>query len=364
MNIANTLKCFFLLLLSSACVDMQSPEMDSLEPSDVFAEVKIRSEAIMIAEGDSHQIEFELIAMNEDAIPLNPDAIKWTSAESNIVSVSNTGVIQGLQVSSSPIIVEVKYTHKYVTMFDTVRVYVTDGKIDADGIRLISLDSSRVGGTAAFGAPRIRVDLYKTGALVKKGSLIPIQIDPPAEFRVDGTGGPDSEPVYRITNSKILIGKFWIRASLNLYGVEVEDSLQFTGLYGDQSGSLWIANIPADYNAPVPVLDTMPLPLFQPCSIVAILNLSSIAIDVIFSDSMASSTECAAAPASYFPPPSPILTHLGEFIGGNVINVPPWGQAIRRSSTLGVIEYSVRKTDTKQIIPWYANHFKQVDVNE
>ncbi len=361
MTFLNTLRISLLLALSVSCVDIQSPDLESLKPSDVLAEVNIRSAAIMIEQGDSHQIAFDLISVSEERIPLDQHAIKWTSSESNVVSVSGSGIVYGHAVSSSPIFVAVEYEHNYVTMFDTVRVYVTDGRIDADGIKLISLDSNRVGGPGKMGAPRVRVDLYKGDSLIQKGSVIPIEVDPPAEFRVDGAGGPDLEPVYRITNQKILLGGFWIRASLNLYGNEVEDSIRFTGLYNESANGMLFSGIPVNPR-PIPELDTVPLRIYQPCAILWITNFSTIPIDVIFSDSTASSTGCASAPANAVPATT---LFIGDFIGGNVINIPPMGgQAWRRSNTSGVIRYTVRNSATKEIIPWEIYHMKQVDIQD
>lgn len=349
------------LLLGAACVDIQGPEMEVLAPSDVLAEIKIRSSAIMIAKGDSHQIGFDLIAMNEDTIPVDWKSIKWISSESQIVSVDSTGLVRGLEVSDGPILVATEYHHKYVTKVDTVRIYVTDGRIDADQIRLVALDSTRVGGFGVYGTPRVRVDLFKGGTLVEKGALIPIQVDAPAVADVDGEGGPSMEPVYRIRNEKYLIGKFWVRASLNLYGNEVNDSLSFTGLYNDLPiPAIGAVDIPPNYSEPIPVLDTLPLHLYQLCAAQLILNVSSEPVDIVFSDSTASATGCLLGPPDALN--SFGLPVHGEIIGGNVINMPPFSIAFRKSNTPGVISFRIRKSATKEYIPWFIGHIKQVDV--
>lgn len=364
MKFLNLIKWSLLIVLGTACVDIEGPSREALGPSDILAQIKIKSEAIMIAKGDSHKIDFDIIAMNEDAIPYDASKIKWTTLEAQTVTVTNDGVIYGREVSMSPIKIIVHYEHKYVTRLDTVSVYVTDGKIDANEIRLISLDSNRIGGNPIDGGrPRLRVDLYKNGVLVKKGSLIPLQPDPPVTTTVDGTGGPDSEPVYRVNNDNLLIGKFWIRASLNMYGNVVSDSVSFTGLYGILvSPIIVIGNISENNPGPIPLLDTIPLRPYQLCSYQFIVNMSTSAVDVVFSDSTESDSGCDPAPVGIsgalgFP-------GYGEFVGGNVLNIPSGTVAIRRSRTNGVVSYTVRNSQSKVTIPWFIGHMKQVDVDD
>jgi hypothetical protein len=242
-------------------------------------------------------------------------------------------------------------------------VYVTDGIIDANEIKLVALDSTRVGGMGdVSGKPRVRIDLYKDGALVRKGALIPLQVDAPATASADIQGGPDREPVYRIINQKLLLGKFWIRSSLNLYGNEVSDSVSFTGLYGDAASFISVTTIPPNAVISPPILDTIPLKTYQLCAGATILNMSSDSIDVIFSDSTASSTGCAPGNGAMlaFPP----FSSYGEHIGGHVLNIPPMSVALRRSNTSGVISYTVRKSATKEPIPFFVSHWRQRDFED
>lgn len=347
----------------SGCVDVQGPEMLPLLPDDVLAEIDIRSSGIMIAQGDSHKIQFDLIAMNEGVIPYDASRIKWLSQEPLIVSVNEDGVLYGAGLSDDPIEVTVSYEHKYVTKFDTVRVYVTNGRIDANEIRLIAIDSTRVGGIGMFGNPRVRVDLYKNGSLVRRGALIPISVEEPVEAIADGLGGPNGEPVYRITNARYLIGQFWVRSSLNLYGNEVNDSLSFTGLNNDfivPALGVWTVASPA----PVTVLDTMPLNLYQLCAIQMIMNLTSDAVDIVYSDSTAPSTGCDMVSDAKLDSLNMPYPRHGQFVGGNVLNLPPFAMAFRKSNTSGIVSYRVRKSSTKEYLPTFTNHIKQADVQD
>lgn len=363
MKYINLIKWTFVFASIVACVDIEGPSRESMGPSDVLAQIKIRSEAIMIAKGDSHRIDFDLIAMNEDAIEYDKAHIKWSTLESQTVPITSDGVIYGREISRAPIRIIASYEHRNVTKLDTVSVYVTDGRIDANEIRFTSIDSNRIGAHPLTGYPRVRVDLYKDGLLVEKGSLIPIQVDPPVTVTADPTGGPDAEPVYRVNNDRLLIGNFLVRASLNLYGNVVTDSLSFTGLYGSMVAPIIVVgDLPEGYNAPLPLLDTIPMRTAQLCSNQFILNMGTVEFDVLFSDSTESSTSCGALPAGA----SGLLGFpgYGEFIGGNVLRIPPGKAAIRKSRTDGVISYSVRYSSTQEIIPWFIGRRKQIDVQD
>lgn len=361
MKLTNILLLSSAMIWTAACVDIEGPKNEALSPNDVLAKIKIRSEAIMIAKGDSHRINFDLIAMNNDTIAYDPKMITWTSSGEHIVSVNQDGVLYGRQESGSAINVIVKYLHKRVTKVDTVSVYVTEGKIDANAIRLISLDSNRVGGNALTGVPRVRIDLYKDGDRVRKGAVIPLQVTSPIKAVVDQTGGPDGEPVYRISNDNLLIGKFWIRSSINLYGTQLRDSLSFTGLYAGYA--IAPVNLPPDdYDGPVPLLDTIPPLLYQVCVAYVIMSIASEPVDILFSDSTASSSDCEPTPAAEYPNLGFPL--YGEFIGGNVMNLPPFMAAVRKSRTAGIVRYNVRKSSTGKDVPWMTKHIFQRDVED
>lgn len=359
MKLKNLLYSSVILLFGAACVDIQGPMTENLAPHDVLAKFRFRSSAIMIAEGDSMQLDFALIATSKDTMPFDPEKAKWTSSEVNSVTVSKTGVIYGHNISDVPIRIIAQYQHNFVTKLDTVDVYVTEGRLNVDELRLVALDSTRIGGGLSTPKPRVRVDLYKNGILVKKGAPIPLQVDAPATSASDRTGGSDGEPVHRVSNEMWRIGKFWVRSSVNLYGTEVNDSLQFTGLYGAFMPGTTIMDIAPGTVSPAPILDTIvPIP-YQLCAVQWILNLSKDTVDIVYSDSTASSTGCEPYNGSLSGlGPTP----FGKFIGGNVLNVPPNSIASRQSRTTGIISFTVRKSSTKEIISAYANRSQQIDV--
>lgn len=344
------------------CSSFDGPRYEDVPSSDVLAELRLSARAAYVAKGDSLELKVELVAADGSIIPYDSTSAKWTSSFGAAVPVINRGVVFGYEITESPVSVVLQYKHNYITKSDTVLVYVTDLKQAANELRLVSLDSTRVGG-AAFGVPRVRVDLYKDGIISTEGSLIPVFVKSPIEAVVNLTGGPNGKPVYSIRNPKYQIGTFWIHSSVNLYGNIIKDSLKFTGLYPDIAGGATLANYNPD-NPPAPVdLDAALLKNGQICTIHILLNFSTKdTIDWVFSDSTASQSGC-----------SPDLSNLGskfglaslpEVIGSNVLNVPPFHAVIRRSRTEGVIVGMARISKTKQPLPWTKYHVNQINVED
>ncbi len=361
MKLKNTVATIFgFLIICSGCVDIEGPEMEPLAPDQILSRVRFSSSAAMIAEGDSLKVGLSIYAMNGEVIPFNRDSVTWSSSESKVVGVSPDGTIHALKVSDGPILVTATYNYKYVTKSDTVSIYVTNETIDANEIRLISIDSNRVGQNNPFGDPRVRVDLYKNGNLVQAGALVPVEVDLPAGSTVDKTGGPNGELVHRINNFKSLTGKFMVRSSINMYGNEIGDSLEFKGLYNAQN-MFNISQLEPSQVLSKTLLDTLPLMLYQTCYFSQFWNSSQDTIDIVFSDSTASSTSCAPSLK-----PSLIIAWFssnvyGQFIGGNIISMPPSSVASRQSNTQGTVVYKVRKSSTKEYLPFFTGHFKQVE---
>ncbi len=367
----NTMKLFYALSYIAipvftcvACVDIEGPVVEPLGPSNILSRVTLNTSAVMMAEGDSHKVQLTMYAMNGESIPYDPDSVRWSSSESKIVKISSDGTIHGLKVSDGAIQVTATYRHKYVTRSDTINVYVTNETIDADAVKLIAIDSNRSDNFAVYGAPRVRVDLYRGNTLVQKGSIVPIEIDLPAKATMNPIGGPSREPVYLISPGP-MIGKFWIRTSVNLYGNPVNDSIEFIGLYSSLLSYMVVDPLPADQLSQPTVLDTLPLRLYQPCAFVQIRNGFNDTLDFVFSDSAVSSSSCAEAP------PHRWLTDFinvifntvqGQFIGGNVTSMPPNSIATRQSNTEGVITWYIRNSRTKEPLPFYRGHYKQLNV--
>lgn len=337
------------VLIVQACVDIQGPAPQPLPTNQVISELQIGSSAAMIEVGDTVQLTVRAVAMDESEIAVDPSMIRWGSSDSSQVYVDSLGRVIGKVQSTIPVTISAAYRHVLTTKFDTVQVYVTENRINATSVRIVVLDSNRVGANPLFGYPRIRTDLYRGDTLVLVGAQIPISATQPVVLIGAPNGGPDGEPVYFVSNDKSRLGKFWITTSVNLYGNEVRDSIEFTGTYPIIAPAIQVVTGQAGGIQPDTLAPDEPIQNVAPCGIVVIFSLAMVPIDIVFSDSTASSVGCdPIAPESLLGFGFPVH---GDFIGGNVMTMPPFSVAVRRSNTTGTISYYVRDAITKERLP-------------
>lgn len=351
------------------CSDVAGPGQDPLPLSDVLVSVRINVNSVMMQVGDSVQLSAHGLAIDGTVMDLDEaDSVIWSSTNSDNLTVDSIGLIRALKVSGLPVNIRVRVVYKKVTKEHTIPVYVTSNRLDITDIRLVSLDSSRVGtgthqsiGTYSLtGSPRIRVDLYNGETLVLEGANIPLLSPVVLQY----AGG-----VYQVGNLNI-IGKFSIRVDGNIYGKVISDSLEFEGVY---AAYLYAS----DFGYPmqidiVEVNDTLEFSLYidstwtaggnhktdfyfvQPCGLVQFsgedypylpilfpeLDFSLPPVDIVFSDS----AEVASCGSSNITDPS-----ATEVIGGNVYNWSPMGKTIyRKTSEPGEVSWYLRDAVTKE----------------
>ncbi len=333
----------------SACVDIQGPMPEPLAPSEVIADLRITSRAVMMAVGDTVQLTTQATAMDESAIPVDPRAVRWKSLDSVQVYVDTLGRVIGRKPSSVPVSVIASYRVALTTKSDTIPVYVTVGSIDASKLTLVAVDSTRVGAGSAMGRPRVRADLYRGNTLVSKGSFIPISVPAPVTISYSAIGGNDGEPVYMLNNDKSRLGKFWVRASVNLYGTEVSDSIEFTGIYPALIEiAFWLTDMP---DGSIGNFGTVATKFnLQPCGVLQVRMLSAVLVDMVFSDSLAESSACGPIPQSVLTSieTNAYVPMFGNFVGANINGFPSFTIALRRSNTEGEIIYFLRETATQK----------------
>lgn len=360
-----------LLILTSfliGCVDIEGPVREPAGPKDILSRVDVGVSSVYMESGTTFKLDFAAISMSGDTIPINEDSIQWSSADGSTVSIRNDGLITGLKESDGGVRLISKLTYRYVTRSDTIQVFVTDEKIDADRLKLVYLDSGRSDMNPFYGRNRVRVDLYRGDSVIVQGSTLPVEIEKPSTLTLNPTGGISKEPVYTISTGS-QIGKFWIKSSVNLYGITLKDSLEYTGLHMGYGTGLTLRQADSNsFNTPTN-LDTIPLRIYQPCTFVVLGNVSNDSIDIVFSDSTAPSTDCEVKPihgmvslAASFPfiYGVPAIFTAPGIIGGNVVGLPPNTFISRQSRTVGVISYRIRNSRTKQYYPYLTSHLKQV----
>ncbi len=348
------LKYLRLTMLSSvvlsACVDIEGPVPQPVEPSDILANVLMSTTGVVMQIGDSVALSLTAVAMDKGEIAItNPSSIVWTSDDEARVRVDSTGRIWGNAVNSAPVLVIGSWTYNGVTRADTIPVTVTATRYDLTELKLVALDSQRVGGTSLFGSPRVRVDGYVNNSLAIEGAILPLYTTAPVSIT-----RPTGQNYYSIDNPTTYLGDFTVYVGGNVYGTEMLDSIVFTGIYpttvvaGFADILSWESN-PSSISPP-----STEATFVQPCAVFLLtVFTSSRPIDIVFSDSASgSSADCELSD------PTNSFLFL-EVVSGNVENVPPgtFGYLVRKSATIGEVKWHVRYADTKEIIPAFGGRY-------
>lgn len=351
------------ILLIIGCVDIQGPTSPPVAAEDVFSEFRFTTDAMMIKHGDTLQLNLVAISAAGTPIHLDPAKIRWVSGDSIRLPIDTAGRITSKALITNPVSVRAEYTHRLSTRRANLTVYVTNADLLVTSLKLVALDSTRVGaGMVIVGQqdtsplPRVRVDLYRGDTRIQTDVKIPVIVPPPYVATYIATGGPNGEPVYTVSNGGSGIGKFWMTSSINLHGVEVHDSLEFTGTYPVKVGE-WtiIEDIYGNISMADPSSGNSRLAQ-QPCAFTRIWNLSSRSLEVVFSDSLAGPDQCN--PMTESVRKSLRLTFYnwgGDQDGGNLL-LPPQTISIRRSITQGEISWFLRDAVTKERLPFEGKY--------
>ncbi len=358
-QLLNMLCVLFFAISLLACSTLEGPDTFELKQSDVAVKINVNSDFVVISKDDTLQLQISVIAANGSSIEINPDSTFWISQDPSQVEVDQLGRIVGKVANNIPVRIIVAYKHNFNTVIDTVFTYVTNEKYEDASIKVVQIDSNLVGAFPFFAGvnnPRIRVDIYKDGVPIVKGTQIPVDIGMmhvSAQF--NNSGGPDGEPVYFVANEYGYIGKFWIRSNGNLYGNDVSDSLLFFGQYPAGNAALWHW-VTADVNGIIIPYSLNPLdlsPQLQPCGAFIVYNYTTRPFDVVFSDSAESGTVCGNPPNAF----------AGiSVLDGNILGVPAGGGGKRRVNRVGLVHYYLRDAVTKETLP-YSGRYESITVN-
>lgn len=371
--------CLSLISITLSCVDIQGPTPQQFAPNEILSQVLFSTRAVMMNISDTLSLSVRAIYMDGSQSLVPADSVKWRSQDSAQVYIDRNGVITALKESSTPVGVIASYIRSGTTKSDTIPVYVTETRLSADGIRLVSIDSTNVGASPPVEAwnPRIRIDLYKGQTLVVKGARIPLSIPSPMVATYLSTGGPDGEPVYAIVNNRGYLGPLWIKGSVMLYGSEVKDSVLYKGVYPASGVGIAVQSNDNGEILPATMLPDDPVLSMQPCGwvFIALMGRPGRNLDIVFSDSLSSADGCSDIPVTTLNQFRwfgivPIFDHI---VGGNLYNVTIHGPLesspfsdfriwLRRSSSVGEIHYFVRDAITGDSIP-VSGRFRQIAVN-
>lgn len=335
--------CFGVAVCMTGCVDIVGPDPQPVATNDIFTDFSFTTDAMFIRQDDTLQVAVQAFAINQSVIPINTKNVRWSSEDSSRVYIDTLGQLIGRSVGQLPVVVEARYTHGAVTRTAYMDVYVTAGAFSATSVKMTLLDSARVGANGGSQLPRVQVNLYDNNTIVQSDLRLPIKVPSPLFTSYSPEGGPDKTPAYSIGSSGGYFGRFPVKVSINLYGVEVHDSLEFTGIYPYQIASLFVGD---DTDGGVTGLEEELQLAVQPCAVIPIVVTVTRPIDLVFSDSLAPSTGCDSLPSAALAS----LPGSTQYVGGNVTNILPDGfqVIIRRSNTEGRIEIYVRDHITKE----------------
>lgn len=345
------------VFLLSACIDIEGPVSKPLAPDEILASVKINRSAVMMQIEDTLDLDIVATALNNTTISVDPANLRWTSREPSQVAVDSLGRIVGLAETEVAVEIIASYTHERTTKADTIPIVVTATRLEATGIKLVAVDSNKVGVDGLL-QPRVRVDLYQGETLIMKGVQVPLRAPKPVVLTFSLFGGPEEEPVYSVDN-RGFVGKFWINASTDLYGVAVADSLEFTGIYSAGAAGLWIMTDENGNFLPNEMSIDQPPPIAQPCALVILMMFTERNLDIVFSDSTAPSDGCGPIPQNALDIISFVPLGL-NMVGGNLLNTPPYSVVVRRSNTRGVVSFYARDAVTKERLPIFRR-FEMAD---
>ncbi len=359
-----------LILLSAACVDLQGPELAPLKPEDVLADVSVGSDAVMIKIGDTLKLTATALAMNGAPIDIDNDNLIWNTVDPSQVQIDSKGSLIARATTVTPVNITVSYKYGPVTMVDTVAVTVTAAKLDVTDLKLVSLDSNRVGALAALGYPRVRAELYNGNNLVEKGARLPITVRYPVKVNLVLNGGPDGEHIYKVNNDLGFLGKFWVRSSVNLYGQIVSDSIEFLGLYpAVLSGMMVGSNFLTGEITPFARGYGGDRVNVQPCALIIVGHLDFFhgPADAVFSDSASQGDDCDPVSMSDLQEGLKSIGQtfaVNQFVtGGNFYGLSYFSIGVRRSSGIGTVEVYARNSATKQRYP-IEIRYNSIDIGE
>lgn len=339
-----------LALMLSSCSDFAGPRIGGISESDILTRVVINSEAVIMKQGDSINLSATLYSMaGTELTGAASSLIEWSSTSPIDATVDSSGKVIARRIVTAPVNIIAKLEYKGTTKADTIPLYITADSYKATEVRLVALDSNRVGALGTH-ATRVRIDIYDNDDLIIKGARIHIESTVKGiSVNFAGGGGSLGDALFSVQNTASHVGPFYVKVKGNLYGSEISDSLEFTGLYP----AMVIFSIAYNSNTGEYVssgINPLVPQLLQPCAAMVIMvNGNPEPIDLIFSDSMDSNIDCDPD----YPPMFP--TMIQNINGGNLLGIPvpnpgtfPYMQ--RRSGGTGLISMRIRSVRSQQLI--------------
>ncbi len=223
----------------AGCVDSSAPTGINVPEKDVLRELIVSDQVLIMNVKDTAIISVSALNVLGDTIPLRNGILKWKSSELALATVDSVGrvIAQSPTTFKDFVSITASFNYNGVTRTQDIVVNVTPTRLPIAGLKVVSRDSTRSSSNEtsffppANWATAIAVDvnedsvaapvLLLSPSVGKDGTVLVVNL---GEIGQMYFGAP-----YVIISR--YVGPYWIRTSARVYGIQMHDSLQYTGLY-------------------------------------------------------------------------------------------------------------------------------------
>ncbi len=319
------------------CVDASAPPVPITPTEEVVSRLFVTPDALVMAVGDSLRPAVSARNLLDEPLSMaDGAAVVWTSSDNGIVSVDANGWIHAHQATpGTSASLTASWMYKNVTVTRTININITDGRINITSLHLVPEDSTRTS------TSEIYEDAYMTFAdvigVTEDGDSIGLSIQPTT---TDSVGGPIPQPLafqfywggpigqYLLRSH--YIGPYWIHVKATVYGVPLQDSVRYTGLYAHMTA----IQISQDANTGVissPAINQTAM--VQPCASVRFSNPAGTPFGIEFDD-----------------PGKTGVCKPGD-VTGNIASIGLFEEVARVFPAEGTVKWTMRNLVTGQLMP-------------
>lgn len=209
---------------AAACSDI--PPMGIIEDtSSILSRIELKDYAIALKEGDTYSIDINAYTAAGE-VPVERENLSFLSSTPSRVDVSNSGQVTALFSTDQPAVVRVGYKRGDITLYDTVRVMVTDTAAVASSLSVSLADSSIM---PLYLSVPLRIAVLNPNGDTIKNVPIRLWTENPATLTISGTSNLSGRSV----------GKSWVYATTTAYGTKLSDSVEVTVKHAIQVSTIY-----------------------------------------------------------------------------------------------------------------------------
>ncbi len=205
------LACPLLLVGAAACSGDKLTDLSATGVrAQTLAQVSLLPRAVIIAVGDSHQLNLSSISFTGEPIPEGA-TVTYTSGDSTRVTVSPSGMVQGRAVTTVFVSVYVSVNYRGISRSDRVYIQVVPSKTPVDAMQFDPVGAIQVGSPAPY---NVR---FSRGGIEVPGLFATVEY-------LDKTGIASID-VFQRTVTPRQTGTVKLVGRVNAFGVELVDTL-------------------------------------------------------------------------------------------------------------------------------------------